>query len=75
MIGRHWLPMATNNLPIDHKCTMMFLMFLTKLLPIMIGTNSKRQILYFKLVKHWQNIDNKYNALVTISNPLVEINI
>ena len=41
----------------------------------MIGTNWLRQILYFKLVKHWQNINNKYNALVTISNPLVEINI
>ena len=41
----------------------------------MIGTNWLRQILYFKLVKHWQNINNKYNALVAISNPLVEINI
>ena len=36
-IGCQWLPMATNNLPIDYQCTMMAL---TKFLPIMmIGKN------------------------------------
>ena len=30
--------------------------------------------LYFKLVKYWQNVGNRYNALVTIGKSLVEIN-
>ena len=35
-IGSHWLPMATNNLLIDYKYT---IIALTNFLPIMIGTN------------------------------------
>ena len=29
---------------------------------------------YFTLAKYWQNIDNRYNALVTIGKSFVEIN-
>ena len=35
-IACQWLPVSTNNLPIDNYCT---IMFLTKFLPIIIGTN------------------------------------
>ena len=35
-LGRHWLPMATNNLPIDKQCTI--IAFLKKL-SITIGTD------------------------------------
>ena len=36
--------------------------------------NWQKQVHYFALAKYWQNIDNKYNALVTIGKSLVEIN-
>ena len=35
-IACQWLPVSTNNLPIDNYCT---IMFLTKFLPVIIGTN------------------------------------
>ena len=49
-------------------------MFLKKFLPIMIGTNCQKQTLYFTLAKYWQNISSRYNALVIIGKPSVEIN-
>ena len=49
-------------------------MFFLKNLPIIIGTIGKKQILYFTLVKYWQNIGNRYNALVTTGQSFVEIN-
>ena len=49
-------------------------MFLIKFLPIMIGTNWSKQMLYLALEKHCQNIDNRYNALVANGKSLVEIN-
>ena len=63
--------MATNNLPIDYQC---IIMFFKKVLPITIGTNWQKQILYFTLAKYWQSIGNRYNTLVTIGKSLVEIN-
>ena len=41
----------------------------------MIGTNWEKQMLYFRLPKHSQNIDNRKNALVTIGKSLIESNI
>ena len=41
----------------------------------MIGTNWQKQILYFRMAKHWQIIGNRNNALVTIGKSLVESNI
>ena len=49
-------------------------MFLKTFLPIIMGTNWQKQILYFTLAKYWQNIGNMYNALVTIGKSLLEIN-
>ena len=64
--------MATNNLLTDYQCT---IIALTKFLPIMIGTNWQKQVLYFRMAKHWQIIGNRNNALVTIGKSLVESNI
>ena len=41
----------------------------------MFGTNWEKQIRYFTLAKHWSNIGNSYNALVTIDKLLEEINL
>ena len=49
-------------------------MFLKKFLPIIIGTNWQKQILYFTLAKYWQNSGDRYNTLVTIGKSLLEIN-
>ena len=45
-IGYQWLLMITNNLLIDYQCT---IIALTRFLPIMIGINWQKQILYFTL--------------------------
>ena len=38
-----------------------------------MGANWQKELFYFKLANDWQNIDNRYNALVIIGS-LVEIN-
>ena len=54
-IGYQWLPMATDNLPTNCQCT---IMFLTKFLPIITDTNwFKKTTLFYTgkiLAKHWQ---------------------
>ena len=50
------------------------IILLTKFLPIMIGTNWQKQILYLTLAKYWQNIGDRYNALLTIGNSHEKIN-
>ena len=50
-------------------------MALIKFLPIMIGRNCWKEILYFTMAKHRQMMGNKNNALVRIGKSLVESNI
>ena len=51
------------------------MMAFTKFLPIMIGTNWQKQILYFTMGKHGQNIGDRNNALLAIGKSLIERNI